>query len=102
MRLRVTRDLLIVFTMFILLTVLNITTIISSQNAQNAAERAAQALDQNDINRNYLDELMRSTGICTLRSSGAVNTQEIPYTTEAIVDYYNKCLVERAGPAPSE
>lgn len=82
-RFKVTKDLVVVSIFMLLLAVMNVTAIIYNRNAE--------------VSQAYLNELMRSTGVCTLRSSGAVNTEEIPFTPEAIEDYYNLCLEERTG-----
>lgn len=78
---KLTRDFVIVGIFMLLLVVLNVTALITNRNAE--------------VSQEYLDDLMRSTGVCTLRSSGAVNTEEIPFTPEAIEEYYNRCLRER-------
>lgn len=45
-----------------------------------------------------LNHVLSEAGIiCTLDTSGAVNTGKIPYTTEAIEQYVNECITKEAA-----
>lgn len=96
------QDAVPIYVMITLLTVLNITSIVAARNAENAASRAATIVEAQHINRDFLSELMETTGNCTLLSSAAVNTGEIEFTPEAISQYYAKCVQDRTPPAPRD
>lgn len=50
--------------------------------------------------RAYFAKLIADASLCTLITSGAVNTGEIPFTSEAIDTYYTKCVDDRTPPIP--
>lgn len=97
------RDWIVVGVLFILLAVMNITNIVVARDARDASTRALQIAEQTEAiadSRHYLQDLAASTGICAVLTSGAINTGEIVFETEAIENYYNQCLVDRAGTPP--
>lgn len=116
------QDKYLVPVLFVLLATLNVTTAIAANDASEAAREAAEAAAKSDIvaecftpdtrcsrfraeasekERQYFINLMRTTALCTLETSGAVNTGQIPYNVPAMDEFYQSCVDQRSGTPPT-
>lgn len=98
------RDPIIVVVLFIILSVLSVTTTITSNKSLENTDRVKQILESTDIlqaQQEFFSNLSRVSAFCTLITSGAVNTGEIPFEAEAIEAYHTQCVMDRTGPPPT-
>ena len=96
-------DRILVYILFVVLAVLSAVTIVGNRDARNAAIAAAVAAKEakeSTVQREYIVNVQKVTGVCTLLTSGAVNTEEIPYEAEAILAHHNACIDKYSQPPP--
>lgn len=98
------KDWVIVGVLFTLLGVLNLTSVIAAKDAEKAANHLTEIVEQTDdivALQTYLQSLMENTALCTLLTSGAVNTGQIEFEAQAMETFYAKCVDDRTTPPPS-
>ena len=83
-------DRVLVSVLFIVMAVFSSITITNLRETNDQTAKLRQAVTT--------EQVLSEVGIvCTLDTSGAVNTGAIPYTSEAIEKYVNECIVKEAA-----
>lgn len=87
-------DRLLVSVLFIVMTVFSTVMVLNLRENTNQTAKLRDAVETSRV--------LSGVGIiCTLDTSGAVNTGVIPYTPEAIKKYVNECIVREVAQSHS-
>lgn len=83
-------DRLLVWVLFVVIGVLSTVTVLNLRENNSQTAKLRESIESQQI--------LSGVGIiCTLDTSGAVNTEKIPYTPEAIAAYVNDCIIKEAA-----
>lgn len=83
-------DRVLVSVLFVVMAVFSIVMVFNLRENTNQTAKLRQSIELNQV-------LSEAGIVCTLDTSGAVNTGKIPYTKEDIEKYVNECITSEAA-----